>query len=64
LSQKTICTTLPTVPAKTTAPPQNSGPSAVSRFTILAKTTGVTLETAKVGLAPLQIVDLGTKRLL
>jgi hypothetical protein len=28
------------------------------------KMTGVALETAKVGLAPLQLVDLGTKRLL
>jgi hypothetical protein len=37
---------------------------AVSRFAIWTKITGVALETAKVGLAPLQLVDLGTKRLL
>jgi hypothetical protein len=39
-------------------------PLAVSRFMIRDKMTGVALETAKVGLAPLQLVDLGTKRLL
>jgi hypothetical protein len=50
--------------AKTTARPQNSGPSAVSRFKIWAKMTGVALETAKVGLSPLRFVAPRTRRLL
>jgi hypothetical protein len=37
---------------------------AASRFVIRAKMTGVALETAIVGLAPLQLVELGAKRLL
>jgi hypothetical protein len=38
--------------------------AAVSRFTIWAKMTGVALETAKVGLSPLQFVAPRTRRLL
>jgi hypothetical protein len=37
---------------------------AISPFAIRAKMTGVVLETAKVGLAPLQLVELGPKQLL
>jgi hypothetical protein len=49
---------------KTTEPPRNLAPSAVSRFTTWAKMTGVALETSKVGLSPLQFVAPCTKRLL
>ena len=50
--------------AKTTAPPQSFGPSAVSRSTTWAKMNGVALETTKVRLSPLQFVVPCTKRLL
>jgi hypothetical protein len=50
--------------AKTTTPPQNSVPSAVSGFAIRAKMAGVAMETAKVGLSPVQFVAPCTKRLL